>query len=113
MDLMAGRKAGGLSIYEGPPAGLSGCKESLTGIAIWQRMGGQGVLLHKTGPLIVEERLDAIKIKGARHHNLKNVDISIPHGKFVVITGLSGSGKSVLPLISCFPRARGVLLKIF
>ena len=39
---------------------------------------------------------DNIFIKGAREHNLKNVDIEIPRDKFVVITGLSGSGKSSL-----------------
>src|SRR5688572_24346371 len=37
-----------------------------------------------------------ILIKGARMHNLKNVDLAIPRNKFVVITGLSGSGKSSL-----------------
>ena len=37
-----------------------------------------------------------IIIKGAREHNLKNIDVKIPRGKFVVITGLSGSGKSSL-----------------
>ena len=37
-----------------------------------------------------------IEIKGARVHNLKNVDILIPHRKITVITGLSGSGKSSL-----------------
>lgn len=37
-----------------------------------------------------------IIIKGARMHNLKNVDVAIPRNKFVVITGLSGSGKSSL-----------------
>jgi len=37
-----------------------------------------------------------IVIKGARVHNLKNIDVEIPKGKFVVITGLSGSGKSSL-----------------
>ena len=37
-----------------------------------------------------------ISIKGAREHNLKNVDIDIPRDKFIVITGLSGSGKSSL-----------------
>lgn len=37
-----------------------------------------------------------IEIKGARIHNLKNMDVKIPHGKFTVITGLSGSGKSSL-----------------
>ena len=37
-----------------------------------------------------------IKILGARVHNLQNVDLEIPRGKLVVITGLSGSGKSSL-----------------
>lgn len=37
-----------------------------------------------------------INIKGARAHNLKNIDISIPKNKLVVLTGLSGSGKSSL-----------------
>ncbi len=39
---------------------------------------------------------DHIYVKGAREHNLKNIDISIPRDKLVVITGLSGSGKSSL-----------------
>ena len=39
---------------------------------------------------------DKIIIKGAREHNLKNIDVEIPRDKFVVITGLSGSGKSSL-----------------
>lgn len=39
---------------------------------------------------------DYISIKGAKEHNLKNVDLEIPRGKLVVITGLSGSGKSSL-----------------
>ena len=39
---------------------------------------------------------DFIEIKGAREHNLKNVDISIPKNKLTVVTGLSGSGKSSL-----------------
>ncbi len=40
--------------------------------------------------------MDYIKIKGAREHNLKNIDLDIPKNKLVVLTGLSGSGKSSL-----------------
>ena len=39
---------------------------------------------------------DSILIKGARVNNLKNIDVEIPRNKLVVITGLSGSGKSSL-----------------
>ncbi|HHY90595.1 MAG TPA: excinuclease ABC subunit UvrA, partial [Clostridiales bacterium] len=39
---------------------------------------------------------DSIIIKGAREHNLKNIDLEIPRNQFVVVTGLSGSGKSSL-----------------
>ena len=39
---------------------------------------------------------NSILIRGAREHNLKNIDVEIPRDKFVVITGLSGSGKSSL-----------------
>ena len=37
-----------------------------------------------------------IVVKGARVHNLKNIDVTIPRDKFVVVTGMSGSGKSSL-----------------
>ncbi|MEN6375731.1 MAG: excinuclease ABC subunit UvrA, partial [Smithella sp.] len=40
--------------------------------------------------------MDAIKIKGAAQHNLKNITLDIPRDRLVVITGVSGSGKSSL-----------------
>ena len=40
--------------------------------------------------------IDKIIIKGAREHNLKNIDIELPRDKLIVMTGLSGSGKSSL-----------------
>ncbi|MFC2050480.1 hypothetical protein ACFLTN_04810, partial [Chloroflexota bacterium] len=39
---------------------------------------------------------DHIIVKGAREHNLKNINVSIPRDKLVIITGVSGSGKSSL-----------------
>ena len=42
------------------------------------------------------KRNNHIKIVGARQHNLKNINLEIPKNKFVIISGLSGSGKSSL-----------------
>lgn len=48
-------------------------------------------------PNVSERRpMDTIRIKGAREHNLKNIDLEIPKNKLVVLTGISGSGKSSL-----------------
>jgi excinuclease ABC subunit A len=48
----------------------------------------------------------AIHIKGARMHNLKNVDVSIPRNKLVVVTGVSGSGKSSLTMDTLFAEGQ-------
>ena len=50
--------------------------------------------------------LKNIVIKGAREHNLKNIDVTIPRNKLVVITGVSGSGKSSLALDTIYAEGR-------
>ena len=52
--------------------------------------------MNKNIIIMTEDAKKQIIIKGAREHNLQNIDVSIPRDEFVVITGLSGSGKSSL-----------------
>ncbi len=49
---------------------------------------------------------NSIHIKGARVHNLKNIEVEIPHDKLVVVTGLSGSGKSTLAFDTIFAEGQ-------
>jgi excinuclease ABC subunit A len=50
--------------------------------------------------------LDSIKITGAREHNLKDVSLRLPRRKLVVITGISGSGKSSLAFDTLFAEGQ-------
>jgi excinuclease ABC subunit A len=49
---------------------------------------------------------EVIRIRGARQHNLKNVDVDIPHGSFTVVTGVSGSGKSSLAFATLYAEGQ-------
>ena len=55
---------------------------------------------------IINENTKYIKIRGANEHNLKHVDLDIPRDEFVVLTGLSGSGKSSLAFDTIFAEGQ-------
>ena len=52
---------------------------------------------------------DFIHVKGAREHNLKNIEITVPRDKLVVITGVSGSGKSSLAFDTIYAEGAAAL----
>lgn len=54
----------------------------------------------------MQEQQKYIIVKGAREHNLKNIDINIPKNQLVVITGVSGSGKSSLAFNTIYAEGR-------
>src|ERR1035438_1714857 len=64
-------------------------------------------------PEVIESPQETIDVFGAREHNLKNIDIKIPKNKLVVITGISGSGKSSLAFDTIYSEGQRRYMESF
>jgi excinuclease ABC subunit A len=85
-----GGNEGGEVIATGNPSQIAKCPDSHTGA--WLKQAPKAPTPVPPPENVATE----IRIKGAREHNLKNVDLTLPRGRMTVITGPSGSGKSSL-----------------
>ncbi len=94
-----GGDAGGEIVFEGTVNEILKNKNSATANALRQYQKASGNVLNEIGDqryVAKTAATNAITVQSARENNLKNIDVSIPHDAFTVITGMSGSGKSTL-----------------
>jgi excinuclease ABC subunit A len=94
---------GGEIVCEGVPQDILACEESLTGAYL---TGKRSIPLREDRR---EPDRGAIRLLGAREHNLRGVDVEFPLGQFIVITGVSGSGKSSLVSDTLAPALNNVV----
>ncbi|MEE2888419.1 MAG: excinuclease ABC subunit UvrA, partial [Planctomycetota bacterium] len=100
-----GGDGGGRLVFAGSPEDLCGAETSHTGRALRSVLqpGKRTRLATRRGKKSARARADGkIKVRGARQNNLQSVDVDLPIGKFNVITGVSGSGKSSLAFDTLF-----------
>ena len=103
-----GGDQGGWVIATGTPEELAEAENSYTGQVIKEILnnGGRKEILETTSTQLPSQPTTHLKIKGAKEHNLKDVDVDIPLGQMTVLTGVSGSGKTSLALDTVYAEGQ-------
>jgi excinuclease ABC subunit A len=121
-----GGEEGGYVVATGTPEEVAAVEESYTGIALQPALAPRGlegssidntqyathspphVLQESTAPyeLTNNNEEEYISVHGAHEHNLKHINVEIPHRKFTTFTGVSGSGKSSLALDTIYAEGQ-------
>ncbi|MCX6267514.1 MAG: excinuclease ABC subunit UvrA [Bacteroidetes bacterium] len=123
---------GGILLFSGSPEEMVKCQPSLTAQALKEYLfsdhSGVGNLKSEVGDLKSEKgnlkfekgnlkfeigSRQSLFLKGVSTHNLKDIDVEIPHNKITVITGVSGSGKSSLAFDTVFAEGQNRFLESF
>ena len=110
-----GGEGGGRIVAEGTPEELVRVKESHSGVALAKVLAGPVVVKKgrkkaakggEAGPSPIDLATGPIRIRGARQHNLKGIDVDIPRHQFTVCCGPSGSGKSSLAIDTLYAEGQ-------